>query len=132
MIEVSLNNSCESTLRQAGYPNSVLTTVVKSKSNIRNNRLNTVAIKNQTINSNDLKVYPNPATHSITIELSNLQHSNLQPTITIESMLGQLLYQSKHNQNRSNIDISNFQSGVYLVKVLTEEGLMVKSIVVER
>ena len=132
MIEVSLNNSCESTLRQAGYPNSVLTTVVKSKSNIRNNRQSAVAIKNQPLKNNDLKVYPNPATNTITIELSNLQHSNLQPTITIESMLGQLLYQSKHNQNRSNIDISNFQSGVYLVKVLTEEGLMVKSIVVER
>jgi hypothetical protein len=132
MIEVSLNNSCESTLRQAGYPNSILTTVVKSKSNIRNNRQNTVALKNQSLNNNDLKVYPNPATNTITIELSNLQPSKLQPTITIESMLGQLLYQSKQNQNKSSIDISNLQPGVYLIKVLTEKGLMVKSVVVER
>jgi hypothetical protein len=132
MIEVSLNNSCESTLRQAGYPNSVLTTVVKSKSNIRNNRQNTVAVKNQSLNSNDLKVYPNPATQTITIELSNLQPSTLATTITIENMLGQLLYQSKHNQNISSINISNFQQGVYLLKVFTEKGLMVKSFVVER
>jgi len=132
MIEVTLNNSCESTLRQAGYPSSILTTVTKSKSNIKTNRQNTVAVKNQTLNSNDLKVYPNPATNSLTIELSNLQPSTLATTITIENMLGQLLYQSKHNQNKSIINISSFQPGVYLVKVLTEKGLIVKSVVVER
>ena len=142
MIEIVPPSPCVSTMKNGNPTNDLFTTVVKSKSNIRNNRQNTVAIKNQTLNSNDLKVYPNPATNSLTIELSNLQpsnlptvnlqHSNLQPTITIENMLGQLLYQSKINLNKSSINISNFQPGVYLLKALTEKGLMVKSIVVER
>jgi hypothetical protein len=132
MIEIVPPSPCVSTMKNGNPTNDLFTTVVKSKSNIRNNRQNTVAVKNQSLNNNDLKVYPNPATHSITIELSNLQPSNLQPTITIENMLGQLLYQSKINQNKSSINISNFQPGVYLLKVLTEKGLMVKSIVVER
>ncbi|MBI5219367.1 MAG: T9SS type A sorting domain-containing protein [Bacteroidia bacterium] len=49
----------------------------------------------------------------------------------IVNIIGQVVYSSVINRRSSVIDLSNFQSGIYLVKLYSEQGLILKKIVKE-
>ena len=64
-----------------------------------------------------LKVYPNPANEMITIDFKE----NIQQNISIEviDMLGKRLFKTElenQKEGKFNIDISDFESGMYFVK----------------
>jgi hypothetical protein len=130
MIEIIPPTPCVSTLKLAnGGNNEMLTTVVKSKSNIRNNRQQTVGVKS--ITKGNLKVYPNPAQHQFTIDLQQLQSLSNGFEIVIENTLGQRIYENTTKQNKLQVNISQYQPGVYFVKVKTAQGTMLEKVVVE-
>ena len=61
----------------------------------------------------NIKIYPNPATTSLTIQSPNIINQ-----ITITNLLGQRVYAHEYNPSTSlQVDVSGLQSGVYFVKV---------------
>lgn len=72
-----------------------------------------------------LKIYPNPTANNITIEV--LQHA----TINILTIQGQLIKTLITTGNKTNIDVSAFPCGVYIVEAKTEKGITVKKFVKE-
>lgn len=108
------NLSCSATLRVAnnGDENDIQTVIVKSKSNIKNTR--TVGIKSDLSSNSGLKVYPNPANDVVSVDVLDLTG---EATITIENILGQIVYTNKTNQKLNQFNISTISTGVYLVKI---------------
>jgi hypothetical protein len=75
--------------------------------------------------TSNIAVYPNPATSNVTIE--NPQHA----AIEITNIQGQLIKTITTPGNKTNVDVSEFLSGVYLLKVKTEKGIEVRKFVKE-
>ncbi len=79
------------------------------------------------INTNEkpqIKIYPNPTSNNLTIETN----SNTKQNIEIVNLLGQSLYTSYIN-NITTIDVSAFAKGVYIIKLNTDMGIVVKKFI---
>jgi hypothetical protein len=114
---------CTPTFRFDGN-NETQTTVVKSKSNIRNNR--TVGITNQPSNSNLIYVYPNPSNDKFYVKYNNQKHQVLAEVITSK---GDVIFKTNLDKTNSLIDLSAFEKGVYYLKInSTEKTEVVKLI----
>ncbi len=59
-----------------------------------------------------IKIYPNPA--SLEVNITNVHNS----TIEIYSILGEKIYSHKSKSNIYNLNISNFDSGNYIIKII--------------
>lgn len=62
------------------------------------------------LTTNSISVYPNPATHTVTVKVTGDKHQ-----ITIRSILGKTMYWGKDE----HIDISHFTPGLYSVIITT-------------
>jgi len=62
------------------------------------------------INKTSFKLYPNPATDKITIELDK------KSIVSITNTMGVVLYSANLQTGKNEINISNFPSGVYFIK----------------
>lgn len=76
--------------------------------------------------ANSVKLFPNPAKDSFTIEAEQLQ------SVMVYNTVGQLVYSSPCEGDNMVISLSNVESGMYLVKVVTANGDCVKKISVVR
>lgn len=120
---------CDPTLRINGN-NEVQATIVKSKSNIKTNRIiNPNAISEIGHELLKIKVYPNPTNSVINIEL--LMKSG-EAVVTLENLLGQIVYASKTQENKHSVDVSGFENGVYMVKIKTNEGVSLTKIIIQK
>jgi hypothetical protein len=61
-----------------------------------------------------LKLYPNPATERLTIELPANSHAQ----ISISNMTGAVIYRGEHTGGKQNIATANWPAGIYLVRCL--------------
>ena len=89
------------------------------------------ALANANFNAGDFNLFPNPATNSVQIKLSN-DNSSLK-NIVIYDMIGKTIKSiSNLNSNETVVDISNFSKGMYLVEI-TNDNLFkeVKKLIVE-
>lgn len=73
---------------------------------------------------NTSKIYPNPASNKITI--NSLENS----TIEIKDINGQIIENIQQNSSNMTIDISNYPSGIYFVKVKEKEKMFVQKIII--
>ena len=64
----------------------------------------------------EMNLYPNPVNHSLKIEADCMTH------VTVYNQLGQLVYASECDSNSLNINVSDWNEGIYLVKVMTGNG----------
>jgi len=90
---------------------------------------------NEVTNENNILIFPNPATNNLAIETPS------QSTINFSNIQGQLIKTLLTTSNKTNVDhvgyssyvvdISTFPSGVYIVEVKTEKGVVVKKFVKE-
>ncbi len=72
-----------------------------------------------------ITIYPNPTNSKINIDCS-LQSSLIGSQVTITTILGQEIYNSKINQLVTEIPISSFASnGVYFVQIINAQGQIV-------
>ena len=71
-----------------------------------------------------VKLYPNPASSSFTIECEALQQ------VMVYNTLGQLVYSAGCNGNSTVINLGNIENGFYMVKVITANGETVKKVTV--
>ena len=65
-------------------------------------------------------VYPNPTTTNVNIVGPGINH------VTVMNMLGQVVYDGAADGNMTTLDMSSYQTGVYMVRVKTENGESVK------
>lgn len=80
----------------------------------------------------EIKIYPNPATDKLSIELTN-PFDELQ-SISITNVLGQSVYAENLSANtfKAEINLSNLQKGVYLIEVVTlRNGKKFRKVVLE-
>jgi hypothetical protein len=92
-------------------------------------------IENLQANKEQIKISPNPANYNITIEIPQ------QSTIEILNIQGQIIKEEKTKDNKTTldhvgcasyvVDISGFESGVYIIRATTEGGEITKKFIKE-
>jgi len=73
---------------------------------------------------NTLKIFPNPVTSGNIF----VQSSETIKSILIFNSLGQIMFENKFNNKLTNIELSGYKSGVYLVKVKTDKRIINRKI----
>ncbi len=81
--------------------------------------LNTIAFENS------IKLFPNPSTGIFTISIPE------DANITVNDILGKVIYTNKVKAGNNTIDISNYQAGIYLLNIANENGSVTKKIIKE-
>ena len=64
----------------------------------------------------ELKIYPNPVQDQLNIEVFGAEDMQ----VYIYNTTGQLLYYGEELDNSESIDVSNFEKGLYIVKVISD------------
>ena len=77
------------------------------------------------IESNNIEVYPNPAVNEITIQSNNTKLKS----IVIYDTNGKLINQIAVQNNKDVLDIKSFESGVYTLQFVTENGIFTQKFV---
>ena len=119
-LSVTDSNGCSNTYCDSSYlqkdPNTIISVDVVSQI--------TTGI-NETESADQIKVYPNPTTDNITIEASQ------KSIIEISNMQGELLKTLAAEGNKTNIDVSAFAKGIYILKIQNADGIVFKKFVKE-
>ena len=88
----------------------------------------TAAGINQLITAN-VMVMPNPVKDNLHINLSGLSE---KATISVTNTLGQVVYIAKADEIKSNaavLNLSNLKSGIYILKIESNQGVLLKKII---
>jgi multisubunit Na+/H+ antiporter MnhC subunit len=93
---------------------------------VPNNNTNTEEIS---LNKNDFSVYPNPSKELLYLQLENNTPANLVKDIAIYSLNGTKVYAT--NQFEKTIDLKNFTTGIYFIKIQFSGNLITKKIIVQ-
>ena len=73
-------------------------------------------------NVNGMMVYPNPAKDNLTIEAEGMTR------ITITNTLGQVVYDNEVNSDNEVVNMSQYDAGIYMVRITTESGSVVRKV----
>ena len=71
-------------------------------------------------------IYPNPTSGDLNIKATAMTH------ISIVNTMGQVVYNQDVNADEMVIDMAKFESGVYMVNIITENGSSVKRVTVTK
>ena len=104
-LTVNISNAC-------GEGNNAITVNVKSTFDVSENSINA-------------KLYPNPTSGDINIEVPGMQH------ITITNTLGQTVVDMELDADTSSINMAQFGTGMYLIRIQTSNGSCTKRFWVE-
>ena len=75
-------------------------------------------------NSDKVALYPNPTKGNVTIEANGMSR------ITVVSVLGQVVFDTELDADVYTLNMAQFNAGMYMVRVYTEEGVVVKRVTV--
>ena len=75
-------------------------------------------------NSTIVNLFPNPTKGNVTIQAMNMHR------ITVVSVLGQVVFDTELDQDEYILNMAKFNTGVYMVRVYTDEGVTVKRVTV--
>jgi intracellular sulfur oxidation DsrE/DsrF family protein len=120
-VETVWGISCTPTLRQS---NGVEAAIVKSKSNISNNRA--VGVKESS--AGIFAVYPNPAMDVVTIAFEKTGLAKIE----IMNALGETVRVINTSMQSSTVNTGDLTSGVYYVKVSSEGKQGVSRLVIQK
>jgi hypothetical protein len=84
----------------------------------------TVGVQNVSESKPEVSVFPNPSNGVFTIESSVVSGKS---SVEIYNVLGQTIYQTQIKSSNTQIDLSNQPSGIYLYRVVSENGELVGS-----
>jgi hypothetical protein len=83
--------------------------------------------------SNSLQLYPNPTNDNLTVLFTVSKESNV--VVRLTDMKGREIYSQSVNQPRgeyrSNIDLSEQPKGVYMISVMSDEGVTTRKVILE-
>ena len=74
----------------------------------------------------NVSIFPNPTTSRFTVEGEGLNH------ISVYNLVGQKVYEMECQGNSVNIDLNNAETGIYMVSISTDNGVVTKRISVIR
>lgn len=83
-----------------------------------------------TIILNNFSFYPNPAYEMLYIEVS-LSIISANAKIEIYDIMGKAVLSQKIKKNKTGIDINSFKKGMYLMKLINGDEIIVKKFVKE-
>ena len=75
-------------------------------------------------NSDNVALFPNPTNGNMTIQAAGMSH------ITVTSVLGQVVYDTDVNADEKVLNMGQFNAGMYMVRINTENGVVVKRVTV--
>jgi len=70
-------------------------------------------------------LYPNPNNGNFTIDIENIENA----TIEIYNLSGQLILKEIVFKNVTQIDLKEYQKGLYIVKIISDNKVAIKKIV---
>ena len=114
----------------AGTANVAASTVAYDNLNARASATNTLllgVVSNQ-FDANSIAIYPNPASNSVTVSGRNLSLNNVEMTDVNGRVVKTI---NLNGVDESQIEISDLASGVYLLKIISNEGTVTKKLVKE-
>lgn len=114
--------TCTPTLRYA--TNSLMATIVKSKSNITNNRTTGVTQAGQ--GGSEVFIYPNPNNGTFTLELKSASGQ----AVTIFDAGGKLVYSDLVKTERQLFTLNFLAKGIYSVVIKGEKEVVIKKLVI--
>ena len=76
------------------------------------------------ISEEGFHAYPNPTSNDLNIESEDVIN-----TMKIFSITGKLMSNQKVNANQTQVDVSNFQPGVYMISIETEEEVLTQKFI---
>jgi len=79
------------------------------------------------LNSEDVLVYPNPASNAFTLKTGEVTNAQ----ISLIDINGQTMSQQKASSNETNVNVSNMPKGNYIVEIKTESGTVNKTVTVK-
>nr|WP_321233199.1 M14 family zinc carboxypeptidase [uncultured Psychroserpens sp.] len=71
----------------------------------------------ENLNRDDFDIYPNPVENNLHIETQIDNYS-----ISVHTILGQVLFSSKNNSGNRSLDYSSYAKGIYLMTIDSSEG----------
>ncbi len=77
------------------------------------------------LSANDVAIYPNPASSVMNVRAEGLQQ------ISIYDITGRIVFEKDVNSDNETIDISRFQRATYAIRITTDTGTFVRTLVVE-
>jgi len=83
------------------------------------------------LNSQDINLFPNPATNQLTIHTSSF-HANEAVTVSVMNVLGEVTQEEKLKwSGDESLNIENLSSGIYFLQMKWEGGSVVKKFIKE-
>ena len=76
------------------------------------------------LEAGEVMVYPNPTTARFTVEATEMTH------VSVFNTLGQVVYEANCEGNVTEINLSNVETGIYMVRIDTKTGSVTKRITV--
>jgi len=84
---------------------------------------------NELKENQEVNIYPNPATETITIEISSSHQEKKE--LNIYNTLAQKLLQENFTTQKHSVNISNFANGIYFIEVITKKQIFRRKIIKE-
>ena len=81
----------------------------------------------ETLQQNGISIYPNPTNGIVNFEFAN---DNIQQ-IKISDLTGKTIIEKVNIQQNETIDLSSFESGIYIIKIQTDNEIFTTKIVKE-
>ncbi|MGO3183916.1 MAG: T9SS type A sorting domain-containing protein [Aequorivita sp.] len=90
--------------------------------------IGTMGVQSPGFLADNMLIYPNPASDLITISGNNTIINNINVLDTTGKLV---LKETNLNRKETNLDVSQLQSGVYYIRLLTPKGIATKKLVVQ-
>ena len=124
-IEAVSTAACNPSLRKSNTSNSVYSS---SLSNVASTGV--TGIQEYNLNNN-FSIYPNPLVDKFYVESTT--SSKYPMTISLFDIVGKQVSQTiKSTSDKTEMDVSGFNEGIYFIQIKTAEGMVTKKIVVAR
>ncbi len=89
-----------------------------------------------TLQLDDLKVYPNPASYAVTVEFTS--DKQIDGSISLVNISGAIIKdlvrtaEFQSGQNSFKVDLNGVSSGVYLIYIITEDGFKTQRLILSK
>ncbi|MBP1673149.1 MAG: hypothetical protein H6Q25_964 [Bacteroidetes bacterium] len=104
--------------------------IYKNTKEIEQGIWNAEGIKDNTLS--DLRLFPNPATNEITINVMSKENAN--GTLTVTNIMGQVIYSAniaiENGNNQYQVSVSDFGAGFYMATIRTQAGSTTQKFIV--
>ncbi len=90
-----------------------------------NNNGNTIT---ESVEAGSIQIYPNPTTGFVTIEIKGAAGSS---SVMVTDISGRVVANTTTEEQKFNLDMSNFAQGVYMLKIITGERTYNEKVIVQ-